>query len=296
MPKKIIYLLGIVLTIIIGTFLYSIYCCNAKKDVSAIETENLPPNYNEINANKSLCFNFNDFKFKCLDSFKFNKDGFNALLPISDSIDIGINALKQYMDKNPDIELQIKGYGMKSEQNSSPFNNLGLARANDVMNYFISKGVDPARIKTSGELCGFLFIDNKIVSGSINFKIAVSDNFAKLKADYNVNPITVLFKYNKYETSLSSENLEKLTNLVAALKKYNDSELIIIGHTDNTGRNAKNMILGTNRANYLKATLVKNGYPEERIKTISKGEEEPVTDNNTEQGRSQNRRAIINIK
>jgi outer membrane protein OmpA-like peptidoglycan-associated protein len=295
MSKKTIYLIGIALTIIVGTYLYSRCCCNAAKDFSD-KTENLPPNYAEIAANKCLNFEYNDLKFKCSDNFRFNSDGFKAIMPVSDSINIGINTLKQYMDKNQDVELTITGSAMNKELNSSVFENMGLARANDVKNYLVSKGIDASKIKTNGKLCDFLIVEDKIVLGAINFKVSAVDNLAKVKSDYNANPIVVFFNYNKYETSVSLENQQKADALVTALKNYENAELIIVGHTDSKGTDAKNKILGDNRAQFVKNILVKNGFNAEKIKTESKGEEKPVADNNTDQGRAKNRRAIVHIK
>lgn len=295
MSKKTIYLIGIALTIIIGTYLYSRFCCNAGKDFS-VKTENLPPNFAEIAANKCLNFEYNDLKFKCFDNFRFDYDGFKAIMPVSDSINIGINTLKQYMDKNPDIELIINGSAMNKELNSSAFENLGIARADDVKNYLVSKGFDASKIKINGKLCDYLIVEDKIVLGAINFKVSAADNLAKVKSDYNANPIVVLFNYNKYETSVGAENQQKVTNLVTALKIYENAEIVIIGHTDSKGTDAKNKILGENRAQFVKNILVKNGFNAEKIKTESKGEEEPVADNTTDQGRAKNRRAIVHIK
>ena len=72
---------------------------------------------------------------------------------------------------------------------------------------------------------------------------------------------------------------------------YNDYEVIIEGHTDSKGSNAYNMKLGMRRAESVKAKLIEFGLDASRIKgTVSKGEEEPVETNETDEGRAQNRR------
>ena len=72
---------------------------------------------------------------------------------------------------------------------------------------------------------------------------------------------------------------------------YNDYEIVIEGHTDSKGTNAYNMALGMRRAQSVKAKLLEFGMDPGRIVgTVSKGEEELVATNTTDEGRAQNRR------
>ena len=72
---------------------------------------------------------------------------------------------------------------------------------------------------------------------------------------------------------------------------FNDYEVVIEGHTDSKGTNAYNMALGMRRAQSVKAQLLEFGMDPSRIVgTVSKGEEEPVATNTTDEGRAQNRR------
>ena len=72
---------------------------------------------------------------------------------------------------------------------------------------------------------------------------------------------------------------------------FNDYEVVIEGHTDSKGTNAYNMALGMRRAQSVKAKLLEFGMDSGRIVgTVSKGEEEPVATNTTDEGRAQNRR------
>ena len=72
---------------------------------------------------------------------------------------------------------------------------------------------------------------------------------------------------------------------------FNDYEVVIEGHTDSKGTDAYNMALGMRRAQSVKAKLLEFGMDPSRIVGIvSKGEEEPVATNTTDEGRAQNRR------
>lgn len=76
----------------------------------------------------------------------------------------------------------------------------------------------------------------------------------------------------------------------------NNYTLTLIGHTDNVGSEADNLVLSKKRADAVKNYLVNKGIADVRINTIGKGESEPLVSNETAQGREKNRRVefIIN--
>lgn len=80
-----------------------------------------------------------------------------------------------------------------------------------------------------------------------------------------------------------------LDELVNVLKETNWT-LTLIGHTDNIGNDADNLILSKKRADAVKNYLVSKGISDVRIYTIGKGETEPLVSNETSQGREKNRR------
>ncbi len=79
------------------------------------------------------------------------------------------------------------------------------------------------------------------------------------------------------------------------LKKYPETEIVIAGHTDSTGSVEFNQQLSEHRANNVKLILVRAGVAPSRIETLGFGQTAPVADNNTEEGRQQNRRVVITI-
>ena len=73
--------------------------------------------------------------------------------------------------------------------------------------------------------------------------------------------------------------------------------IVITGHTDNTGDANQNLkVWGKKRAEALKTYMVKQGVSAEQITCESKGQLEPVADNNTREGRALNRRANIRFE
>ncbi len=103
----------------------------------------------------------------------------------------------------------------------------------------------------------------------------------------------ILFDVNKADVKAAAQT--NLQNFAASLKKNPLTNVMIIGHTDNTGSNALNMDLSVRRANMVKSYLVGDGVDGARLSIQGKGETEPIADNSTAAGRAQNRRVEIVI-
>jgi OOP family OmpA-OmpF porin len=80
------------------------------------------------------------------------------------------------------------------------------------------------------------------------------------------------------------------------LAKYANKQLLIIGHTDNTGTDESNQKLSELRAGKLKSLLAAQGIREVQMTTEGKGAKEPIASNNNEEGKAKNRRATIRLK
>ena len=94
-----------------------------------------------------------------------------------------------------------------------------------------------------------------------------------------------------------NENSEKdLKAILEIIKKFPNSKFVVEGHTDSIGSDASNMELSEARALAVKTYLVENGIDEFRLSSQGYGESKPVATNNTNEGRSKNRRVEINLK
>jgi OmpA-OmpF porin, OOP family len=80
------------------------------------------------------------------------------------------------------------------------------------------------------------------------------------------------------------------------LKENSEVTIEIVGHTDNTGPESFNKSLSKNRANAVKAYLVKKGISSKRMTVSGFSSTQPTGDNNTEEGRAKNRRVELKIK
>lgn len=86
-----------------------------------------------------------------------------------------------------------------------------------------------------------------------------------------------------------------LEGLATSLQNNPQTNILIVGHTDNTGTASHNMDLSVRRAEAVKSFIVSNNVAPSRLSTEGKGETEPIADNTTADGRSQNRRVEIAI-
>ncbi|MDD2307095.1 MAG: OmpA family protein [Prolixibacteraceae bacterium] len=98
----------------------------------------------------------------------------------------------------------------------------------------------------------------------------------------------VLFGFDS--SNLSADAKVNLDKLVKILNVYPDTDIEVQGHTDSKGSQSYNQSLSESRAGAVSEYLYNNGISNTRIRTKGFGENMPKYDNNTENGRSQNRR------
>ncbi|MAN58323.1 MAG: hypothetical protein CMC08_00630 [Flavobacteriaceae bacterium] len=104
----------------------------------------------------------------------------------------------------------------------------------------------------------------------------------------------VYFDTNKYNINTASQ--QSLDKLAGVLREYPDTDVLVVGHTDSTGSDEYNMTLSKQRAQAVTNYFVQDkGLSSGRFTTNWFGEQSPVADNSTAEGRAQNRRVNIAI-
>jgi len=104
--------------------------------------------------------------------------------------------------------------------------------------------------------------------------------------DFEIKP--VYFAHDKSDINSEFDTyLEQMANVV---NSHTDLRIKIIGHTDSNGTDHYNVGLSKNRANNVKALLVKYGMPEDRVVIEYRGEKDPAVSNVTFRGKQLNRR------
>jgi outer membrane protein OmpA-like peptidoglycan-associated protein len=104
----------------------------------------------------------------------------------------------------------------------------------------------------------------------------------------------ILFDTNKAKLKPASE--KDLAEFAKVLTEYPETDLIIEGHTDNTGKKARNEKLSVERADAVITYLTSQGVAGTRMTGKGYADERPVGDNSNEAGRQQNRRVEVQIK
>lgn len=103
----------------------------------------------------------------------------------------------------------------------------------------------------------------------------------------------VYFDTEKYNINAKSQaTLNKLADI---FKEYPNSNILVEGHTDNTGSETYNLTLSKNRAQAVTNYLTSQGLSSGRFNTKWYGESQPKYDNSTAEGRAKNRRVELAI-
>ncbi|MCL9806607.1 OmpA family protein [Flavobacterium amniphilum] len=302
MSKRTIYILGIITTLILGSYTYSKYCCIdchlQKNDFQPLKfksTEDFAPK-------TVFQITGDDFDYSSKNNFDFKKEEFYAIEPIDKSIFSGIDHVKLFFDKNQNKRLIIMGFSLKNEKNRSIYPNLGYARANIIKNYFIQHGIASNRIEIIGKTVSKWHTKQNKICGPVLFQItnnqfsARAQDWEGKKEEYNDNPLYLYFNPNQPEITLTEDERQRLADLTIYLDNIPDSILECIGNSDDTNDSYVNIQLGQERADFVKECFVKNGIPENRIVTTSRGSKDPISDNITPEGKAKNQRTTIILK
>jgi outer membrane protein OmpA-like peptidoglycan-associated protein len=146
----------------------------------------------------------------------------------------------------------------------------------------------------------------------LGFKDSTSYNVLKIPATtgnaYYKKPFVVNIQFQPSKTfvledcnfdfgkaTLQESSFTVLDELVAYLNRKDDERIEIGGHTDNVGKPASNLKLSLDRANAVRDYLIGKGINPERLTAKGYGMTEPIAENNTEEGRAQNRRTEVKI-
>lgn len=302
MARNLAYLIGIILTILIGIYFYN-SCCNwCNNEQAEIEPQKEEIIVETVPEATSFPFAVSDadFSYEVNDNFNFNISSPSFLLPLSEGLDKGVDTLRYYLSQNEGRVINLTGYYTSEEENGTAYPNLGIARANSVKNHLVSSGIVSKQINTLGELMDDMVPDGNIYLGPVAFSISeraedADDTLKALYDEIKANPLVLYFETGEASIALTAEQRQKVANISRYLDKVDDASCEVIGHTDNTGSRATNIALGQGRADFAKAYLMRNGILESNVNSSSDGPDNPIAPNNTEEGRAKNRRVVVTL-
>jgi outer membrane protein OmpA-like peptidoglycan-associated protein len=125
--------------------------------------------------------------------------------------------------------------------------------------------------------------------------MASLEEMGKVKEEARGTVITldgsVLFASGKYELLPIARS--KLTDIAHALRDQGYKKITVEGHTDSRGSETTNTALSENRAMSVRTLMVSEGIDPSKITSVGLGEQRPVADNESAEGRANNRRVEI---
>lgn len=121
-------------------------------------------------------------------------------------------------------------------------------------------------------------------------EISANEMFEKVNSG---NALALYINFDTGKSTIKSESQNIVDELFKMLNSNPALKITIEGHTDNVGNAASNKTLSEQRAASVKTALINKGISADRIKTAGYGQEKPIADNSTEDGRSKNRRVEI---
>ena len=151
-----------------------------------------------------------------------------------------------------------------------------------------------SELKLSGYVPTKTSLDNTLTglrdnfNGQVNSNLKVNRNFCDTVASNAQREGKINFETGK--AVISPTSYELLNNIASAVKRCPEVVYEIGGHTDSTGNAAFNLKLSERRASSVVDYLVSAGLPAEQLKATGYGADRPIASNETEEGRSNNRR------
>lgn len=139
----------------------------------------------------------------------------------------------------------------------------------------------------------FKFVSNvPNVKGPVEF---VQNYVINLFLDFKRSYVLDAVYFDPGKAEIKPECLPSLDTLVLNFKNNDRFRAEIAGYTDNVGNDNENMRLSQRRADAIRDYLISKGVPAHRILAKGYGEKFPLASNNTEVGRTQNRRTEVKV-
>ncbi|MDX1450999.1 MAG: OmpA family protein [Oleiphilaceae bacterium] len=146
----------------------------------------------------------------------------------------------------------------------------------------------PAPVDTDGD--GVFDKDDQCADTPAQFKVDAAGCPIMLMEKVSIE-LRVNFRTNSAD--ISPESFAEIKQVADFMNQYDGTKVTVEGHTDDRGRAAYNKSLSQKRADAVKQVLIKEfRIAPERIDAIGYGEERPIADNNTAEGRALNRRVV----
>ena len=117
-----------------------------------------------------------------------------------------------------------------------------------------------------------------------------SDMFEALNRDGHVS---LYINFDTGKSVIRDESMPIIDQIVQMLNSNPELKLSVEGHTDNVGSPASNKTLSEARAKSVVSAIVSQGVAADRLSPVGFGQDKPIADNSTDEGRAKNRRVEL---
>ena len=120
--------------------------------------------------------------------------------------------------------------------------------------------------------------------------VTASDMFEALNRDGHVS---LYINFDTGKSVIRDESMPIIDQIVQMLNSNPELKLSVEGHTDNVGSPASNKTLSEARAKSVVSAIVSQGVAADRLSPVGFGQDKPIADNSTDEGRAKNRRVEL---
>jgi len=256
-------------------------------------------------------------------NLKFDLQG--AIPEVPSLVARNIDELSRFLGKNPNKFVTLTGQYKNTDSKPAGFANLGLARADGTKQYLVRKGIRADQIKTKSKVNNALTVAGSKIIGGVDFVVGAEkvraqppvvknepvkeapkkDGLLNRALDFTKATAASFKKgqrielknvqFNSGSSRLRDSSNADLNKLVKILNDNKGIKIEVGGHTDNTGALSVNNRLSGERARRVQDYLTSKGIAANRISSKGYGPAQPVANNQTPEGRQQNRRVEITV-
>lgn len=232
-----------------------------------------------------------------------------------------IDTLVAYLESHPDDILCITGHN-DSTGNADKDMYLALERAQQYKDALVARGVPEDRIVCFSKGSEEPVATNKTSAGrkanrrvafGVRSKVEVEAEQsladarqlaweveqARLAAQSGLDKVidtrNVTFALGSDVPEFNEAAIEGVKTVAAFMEQFPTKNLLLVGHTDNTGDADYNVVLGRKRAQGYKTKMAEYGIAADRVECDSKGPYQPIESNDTREGRAANRRVEMSF-
>ena len=105
--------------------------------------------------------------------------------------------------------------------------------------------------------------------------------------------VILYINFDSGKSTIKSESMPVVDQIIEMMKQATDIQISVEGHTDSDGKNDANLKLSEARAKSVVDAIVKGGINNSRLTSAGYGEDKPIADNKTEEGKAKNRRVEL---